>query len=180
MADMHLLSLPVRWPGPLRWAVVGVFMWSGEGSCQVQGFDFGALMESARAMQEEVARAQASLADRRATGTAGGGLVTAEVDGNGQLVGLVIDPSVVDPDDVETLADLVIAAVRDGARQAEAVAQQAMSAVAGGLAGGLPGLGGALGLPGAVGGAPGAGAGAAPGGVPDLAGLLDHPDDPEA
>jgi DNA-binding YbaB/EbfC family protein len=105
---------------------------------QPGGFDFGALMQSAAAMQEQMAHAQASLADERATGSAGGGLVTAEVDGNGQLVGLTIDPSVVDPDDVETLADLVVAAVRDGARAAEALAQQKMGAVAGGMLGGLP------------------------------------------
>jgi len=77
------------------------------------GFDFGALMQSAAAMQQQMAQAQASLADERATGSAGGGLVTADVDGNGQLVALTIDPSVVDPDDVDTLADLIVAAVRD-------------------------------------------------------------------
>lgn len=113
------------------------------------GFDFGALMASAAKMQEDMAKAQASLADERATGSAGGGLVTAEVDGNGQLVSLTIDPSVVDPDDIETLADLVIAAVRDGARAAEALAQQKMGAVAGDMLGGLPeGLPG--GLPGGL------------------------------
>ena len=81
---------------------------------QAGGLDMGALLQSAQAMQAEMARAQTSLGDARATGSAGGGLVRAEVDGNGQLVGLTIDPSVVDPDDVDTLADLVIAAVRDG------------------------------------------------------------------
>ncbi len=111
---------------------------------QAGGFDMGALLQSAQAVQAEMARAQASLGDVRATGSAGGGLVRAEMDGNGQLVGLTIDPSVVDPDDVDTLADLVIAAVRDGARAAEALAQKAMGSVAGGLMGGMgvPGLSG--------------------------------------
>lgn len=113
---------------------------------QPGGFDFGALMAQAAAMQQQMADAQASLADERVTGSAGNGLVTAEVDGNGQLVGLTLDPSVVDPDDIDLLADLVVAAVRDGARAAEALAQQKMGSVAsgladnlgGGLAGGLP------------------------------------------
>jgi DNA-binding YbaB/EbfC family protein len=114
------------------------------------GFDFGALMQSAAAMQQQMARAQASLADERATGSAGGGLVTAEVDGNGQLVSLTLDPSVVDPEDVETLADLIVAAVRDGSRAAEALAQQKMGDVAGGLLGGLPPGLDIPGLPGTV------------------------------
>lgn len=110
---------------------------------QPGGFDINQLMESAQRMQAEVARTQAALANRRATGSAGGGLVTAEVDGNGELVSLSFDPSVVDPDDTETLADLVVAAVRNGVRAAEKLAQEAMGEVAGGMlggAGGLPGL----------------------------------------
>ncbi len=123
---------------------------------QPGGFDFGALMQSAAAMQQQMAQAQASLADERATGSAGGGLVTADVDGNGRLVSLTIDPSVVDPDDVETLADLIVAAVRDGSRAAEVLAQQKMGAVAGGMLGGLPGgLPDGLDLPGLPGGFPG-------------------------
>lgn len=109
------------------------------------GFDFGALMQSAAAMQQQVADAQASLADERVAGSAGGGMVTAVVDGNGQLMSVALDPSVVDPGDIDTLADLVVVAVRDAARAAEALAQQKMGAVAGGMLGGLPG-----GLPGIV------------------------------
>lgn len=120
---------------------------------QPGGFDFGALMAQAAAMQQQMADAQASLADERVTGTAGNGLVTAEVDGTGQLVSLSIDRSVVDPDDVDMLADLVVAAVRDGARAAEALAQQRIGGVASGLTGalggGIPeGLLDGLGLPG--------------------------------
>jgi DNA-binding YbaB/EbfC family protein len=106
------------------------------------GFDLGQLMASAQKMQSEMARAQASLADARVTGSAGGGLVRAEVNGSGELVSLFIDPSVVDPEDTETLADLVVAAVRDGARAATELTREAMSSVAGDLMGGmaLPGL----------------------------------------
>lgn len=109
---------------------------------QPGGFDLGQLMASAQQMQAEVEQAQASLAEARVTGSAGGGLVRAEVNGTGELVGLVIDPSVVDPADTETLADLVVAAVRDGVRAANDLSRKAMSSVAGGLMGGLslPGL----------------------------------------
>jgi DNA-binding YbaB/EbfC family protein len=113
------------------------------------GFDLGQLMASAQKMQSDMAKAQASLADARVTGSAGGGLVRAEVNGSGELVSLAIDPSVVDPADTETLADLVVAAVRDGARAAAELTREAMSSVAGDLMGGmalpgldLPGLGG--------------------------------------
>lgn len=104
---------------------------------QPEGFDFNQLMASAQQMQAQVQQAQASLAGLRVTGSAGGGLVRAQVDGNGQLVGVELDPSVVDPNDIDTLADLVVAAVRDGMREAETVAQREMSSVAGGLIGGL-------------------------------------------
>lgn len=104
---------------------------------QPEGFDFNQLMASAQQMQAQVQQAQASLAGLRVTGSAGGGLVRAQVDGNGQLVAVELDPSVVDPNDIDTLADLVVAAVRDGMREAETVAQREMSSVAGGLMGGL-------------------------------------------
>lgn len=144
---------------------------------QAGGFDLGALMQSAQAMQTEMARAQASLGELRATGSSGGGLVHAEVDGHGQLVGLTIDPSVVDADDVETLADLVVAAVRDAARAAEALASETMGTAAsgllgGGLMGGLPGLPDLSGISGLTG-LPGLS------GAPDDFGDFDDPDDPD-
>src|ERR1700754_4672514 len=71
------------------------------------------LMKRAQKMQQQMAAAQAELADAQVTGTAGGGLVTAVVTGSGELLSLEIAPSAVDPDDVETLQDLVVAAVRD-------------------------------------------------------------------
>lgn len=155
---------------------------------QPGGLDLGALMEQAQAMQQQVAEAQASLAGVRATGSAGGGLVRAETDGNGQLVGLEIDPSVVDPDDIETLADLVVAAVRDGAKAAEKLAQETMGSVAGGLMGGAggPGLPGGLGglsdsgdSSGSRGGLPDVPSGRLPrGGIPGLEGLLGAPGAP--
>jgi DNA-binding YbaB/EbfC family protein len=106
--------------------------------------DMQAILQQAQQMQEQLMSAQQELAATEVTGTAGGGLVSAVVTGNGDLKALTIDPKVVDPDDVETLADLVIAAVRDANNQLADVAQQKM----GPLAGGFGGLGGGLGLPG--------------------------------
>jgi len=73
--------------------------------------DFGALARRARQLQGEMSNARSDLVALEATGFGGGGLVTATVSGEGRLVALQIDRSVIDPDDPETLADLVIAAV---------------------------------------------------------------------
>lgn len=90
------------------------------------GFDLSNLMAQAQALQDQLERAQEELATQRVTGSAGGGLVEATVSGTGELVGLVIKPEAVDPDDTETLADLVIAAVRDASSRATALAQATM------------------------------------------------------
>jgi DNA-binding YbaB/EbfC family protein len=109
--------------------------------------DLTQIMLKAQQMQAEMERAQSSLAEAEVTGTAGGGLVTAVVSGSGDLIRIRIDPSVVDPAEVETLEDLVTAAVHDARRSADEMANSAMTSVAGGLAGsldlssmGLPGL----------------------------------------
>jgi nucleoid-associated protein EbfC len=101
------------------------------------------LMKQAQKMQQELLAAQEELAAAEVTGSAGGGLVTATVTGSGELRSVTIDPTVVDPDDVETLQDLVVAAVRDATRAAQELAGQRM----GPLTQGLGGMGG-LGLPG--------------------------------
>jgi nucleoid-associated protein EbfC len=106
--------------------------------------DLGQILLQAQQMQAEMQRAQASLAEAEVTGTAAGGLVTAVVNGSGELLRLRIDPTVVDPSDVETLEDLVIAAVHDARRAAEGVAGSAMSSIAGSLdlsSLGIPGFG---------------------------------------
>ena len=108
------------------------------------GFDISQLMQQAQQMQQKLVEAQEELANTEVTGTAGGGMVTATVNGGGELRALEIDPKVVDPDDVETLADLVIAAVRDASHNAQQLAAEKM----GPLTGGLNALGGGLGLPG--------------------------------
>ncbi|GAA1788236.1 YbaB/EbfC family nucleoid-associated protein [Actinomadura bangladeshensis] len=116
------------------------------------------LLQQAQAMQEQLFNAQRELAEAEVKGTAGGGLVTATVNGQGEVTGLSIDPKAVDPDDpadtAETIADLVLAAIRDAAREAQRLQQEKMGPLAQGL-GGLPG-GGDLpgGFPG-LGGGPG-------------------------
>ena len=103
------------------------------------------LMKQAQQMQQQLMAAQAELAQTEVQGSAGGGLVSATMTGSGELLALTIDPKAVDADDIETLQDLVVAAVRDAARAAGELAQERMGPLTGGL-GGL-GLGG-LGLPG--------------------------------
>lgn len=95
--------------------------------------DFSQLLVQAQQMQAEMARAQESLSEQEVTGSAGGGLVTAVLNGGGDLLRLSIDPSVVDPNDVETLEDLVVAAVHDGRRAAQDIANDAMGDVTGSL-----------------------------------------------
>jgi nucleoid-associated protein EbfC len=104
------------------------------------------ILEQAQRMQEQLMAAQQELADAEVTGSAGGGLVTATVSGAGELKALTIDPKVVDPEDVETLADLIVAAVRDAGGKAQNLAADKMGPLAGGI-GDTAGLGG-LGLPG--------------------------------
>jgi len=99
-----------------------------------------AFLEQAQAMQQQLLDAQEEMANSQYEGTAGGGLVTATVNGGGELVGLTIKPEAVDPEDTETLADLILAAVRDATHKAQTIAASKL----GPLAGGLGGLGGGL------------------------------------
>ena len=101
------------------------------------------LMKQAQKMQQQLADAQAELAETEVDGSAGGGLVSARVTGGGELLAITIDPRAIDPDDVETLQDLVVAAVRDATRRAGELAADKL----GPLTGGMGGLGG-LGIPG--------------------------------
>jgi DNA-binding YbaB/EbfC family protein len=118
---------------------------------------FGGILEEAQRMQAAMASAQEELAQARVEGSAGGGLVTATVNGGGELVALTISPEAVDPEDTETLADLVLAAVRDATTKAHRLAEEKLSAATGDLGGMLGSLGGDLG--GGFGG---------PGGLPGL------------
>ncbi len=99
----------------------------------------GNLQRMAMQMQQDMARVQQELETMTVEGSAGGGVVRATVTGKQELVGLVIDPSAVDPADVEMLQDLVMAAVNDALKAAAQAAEQKMGAVTAGLR--LPGLG---------------------------------------
>jgi DNA-binding YbaB/EbfC family protein len=100
------------------------------------------LMKQAQKMQAQLEAAQQELAATQVDGSSGGGLVTATVSGAGELLALVIDPKAVDPDDTETLADLVVAAVRDANSNAASLQESKLGPVAGGAGGlgGMPGL----------------------------------------
>ncbi|MCM2577741.1 YbaB/EbfC family nucleoid-associated protein [Streptomyces meridianus] len=97
------------------------------------------LLQQAQQMQQQLAETQEELAATLVEGSAGGGLVKATVNGSGELQGLVIDPKTVDPDDTETLADLVLAAVRDANHAAQELQKQKLGPLTEGL-GGMPGL----------------------------------------
>ena len=103
----------------------------------------GNLAKMAQQMQADMARAQQELDELRVEGTAGGGVVKAVVSGKLDIVSVTIDPEVVDPDDLDDLQDLVVAAVADAQTNAKAAAEEKMNQIAGGM--GLPP---GLGLPG--------------------------------
>lgn len=105
------------------------------------------LLEQAQLMQQQLATAQQELNDAEVDGTAGGGLVVATVNGSGELLELKISPKAVDAGDpqdtADTIADLVIAAVRDAVRAAAELQQEKLGPLAQGLGGGgfqLPGF----------------------------------------
>jgi DNA-binding YbaB/EbfC family protein len=98
-------------------------------------------MQQAQKMQQQIATAQAELAEAEVTGTAGGGLVAVTLSGTGEVTAVKIDPRAVDPDDVETLEDLVLAALHNGTEAVRQLTEEKMGPVSGGMGSlGLPGL----------------------------------------
>ena len=98
----------------------------------------GNLQGMVQKMQQDMARVQFELEAAQVDGSAGGGVVSATVTGKGEVVSITIDPSAVDPSDVEMLQDLVVAAVNDALRSSKELAEQKMAAATGGLR--LPGM----------------------------------------
>jgi hypothetical protein len=96
------------------------------------------LQRMAQQMQQDMERIQKELADTVVDGSAGGGVVRAQVTGKQELVSVTLDPSAVDPADVEMLQDLIVAAVNDALRASREVAEQRLGAVTAGLR--IPGL----------------------------------------
>jgi len=101
--------------------------------------NLGELMKQAQAMQEKLQAAQARLAETEVEGTSGGGMVSVTLKGAGELVRLVIEPSLLAPGEGEILADLIVAAHADARRKLETRQAELMREAAGPLAG-MPGM----------------------------------------
>jgi hypothetical protein len=95
------------------------------------------MMKQVQKMQENMAKLQEELAERRLEVTAGGGAITVAVNGQLEILDIKISPDVVDPDDLEMLQDLIVAAVNEALRQAQEMVNKEMAKITGGV--GLPG-----------------------------------------
>ena len=100
--------------------------------------DFMKLLQQAQEIKGKMEQLQDELKSKSVTGTSGGGMVTAEADGKGEIRKIRIDPSVVNPADVEMLEDLILVAVTEAQRKAGELAKEEMSRLAGGLPFKLP------------------------------------------
>jgi len=96
------------------------------------------LVRQAQIMQKKMSKLQDDLADRTVEGTSGGGMVVATVTGSNELKGIVLDKTVVNPEDVEMLQDLILAAVNDGVKKAKEMMEQEMGQITGGIK--IPGM----------------------------------------
>ena len=97
------------------------------------GMNQAAMMKQAQKMQQEMLRMQEEMESKTWSATAGGGMVTASVNGKHEVLDLKINPEAVDPDDVDMLQDMIIAAINEAMRTADAEASQNMSRLTGGL-----------------------------------------------
>src|SRR5512139_487792 len=101
--------------------------------------NIGNIMKQAQKMQAEMARVQEELKGEQVEASAGGGTIKVVMSGDLKVVSVTVDPSAVDPEEVELLQDMITAAVNEGIRMAQELAAQKMSAVTGGM--NVPGLG---------------------------------------
>ena len=95
--------------------------------------NLGNIMKQAKKLQEELAKKQAEIEQMKVEASSGGGMVTATVNGRGELLNLAIEKEVVDPDDVEMLVDLVIAAVQEAQKNAKEQAQEKLGPLTQGM-----------------------------------------------
>jgi nucleoid-associated protein EbfC len=103
--------------------------------------DMNKMLQQVQQMQEEMARAQEELAKETVEASVGGGMVVVKATGAGELVEIKISPEVIDPDDPEGLADLILAGVNEALRNSQELMQSKLGGAVGGLRGlGLPGL----------------------------------------
>ncbi len=103
-----------------------------------RGGGLGNIMKQAQQMQARIARVQQELETREVEAAAGGGMVTARVNGKQQVLDLKIEKDVVDPEDVEMLQDLILAAVNEAIKKSQDMIQEEMSKVTGGM--NIPGM----------------------------------------
>src|SRR5262245_66369399 len=106
-----------------------------------KGFDLGGLLKQAQELQGRLAAAQQAIGERVVEGSAGGGMVTVRVSGKLELQAVHVDPTLLESPDREMLQDLIVAAVNDGIRRAQALVAEEMGKLTGGLGLKLPGLG---------------------------------------
>ncbi len=106
----------------------------------MKGMDLNKLMQQAAQMQSEMEKAQEELANETVEASAGGGMVHVVATANGEIKEVRISPEAVDPDDLELLSDMVVAAVNEALRAAEGVAKSRLGGMMGGLGGLLPGM----------------------------------------
>ena len=104
------------------------------------GMNMQQMMKQARKMQEQLAAAQENLKSQTVDASAGGGMVKVTVDGNMQLQSVTIDPDALDPEDVDMLQDMIVAAVNEAYRGVAEIANKRMSAATGGMGAGMPGM----------------------------------------
>ena len=97
-----------------------------------------AMIKQAQKMQEEMAEKQAELEEREYDVAAGGGVVNVKINGKKEILSVKIDPEVVDPDDVETLEDLIVAAVNEAIKKVESVSGEEMQKITGSMS--IPGM----------------------------------------
>ena len=96
------------------------------------------MMKQAQKMQQDLLKMQEEMESKEYEATAGGGVITAVVSGKRELLRVNIDPEAVDPDDVEMLQDMIVAAVNEAMKQADEASQELMGKMTGGLGGGFP------------------------------------------
>ena len=103
------------------------------------------MLKQAQKMQEDMANLQAELEEREYDVSAGGGVVGVKINGKREILAITIDPEIVDPDDVETLSDILVAAVNEAIKKVDAVSSEEMGKITGsmnlpGMPGGMPGM----------------------------------------
>ena len=98
------------------------------------------IMKQAQAMQSKMMQIQSDLENEKVEASVGGGMVKATFNGQGDMLGITLDPEIINPDDKDMLEDLILSAVREGQKKARDLMSMRMSAVTGGLGGLIPGM----------------------------------------